>query len=81
MKYFIRFSYDGSSFNGFQRQNGLKTVQGVLEDALYDLTGSEVFICASGRTDKGVHAKGQCAHFELDREYKLYNLKKFLNYD
>ena len=79
MKYFIKFSYDGSCFNGFQRQEGLKTVQRVLEDALYDLTGSEVSICASGRTDKGVHARGQCAHFETNREYKLYNLKKFLN--
>lgn len=79
MKYFIKFSYDGSCFNGFQKQDGLKTVQGVLEDALYDLTGYDVSICSSGRTDKGVHACCQCAHFELDKEYKLYNLKKFLN--
>jgi len=79
MRYFIKFSYDGSCFNGFQRQDGLKTVQGMIEGALYDLTGYEVFIHASGRTDKGVHAVMQCAHFDIDREYKLYNLKKFLN--
>ena len=42
----------------------------VLEDALYDLTDYQVPICASGRTDKGVHAICQCAHFEIDREYK-----------
>lgn len=79
MRYFIKFSYDGSCFSGFQRQEGLKTVQGMIEGALYELTGYEVFISASGRTDKGVHAMMQCAHFDIDREYKLYNLKKFLN--
>lgn len=79
MRYFITFSYDGSCFSGFQRQSGLKTVQGVIEDALTSLNGSFVPLCASGRTDKGVHAFGQCAHFDLDREVKLYNLKKYLN--
>ena len=79
MRYFITFSYDGSCFNGFQRQNGLKTVQGSLESALTSLNGSLVSICASGRTDKGVHALMQCAHFDLDREVKAYNLKKYLN--
>ncbi|MGN0992506.1 MAG: tRNA pseudouridine(38-40) synthase TruA, partial [Bacilli bacterium] len=79
MRYFITFSYDGSCFNGFQRQNGLKTVQGSLESALTTLNGSLVSICASGRTDKGVHALMQCAHFDLDRKIKAYNLKKYLN--
>lgn len=79
MRYFITFSYDGSCFNGFQRQNGLKTVQGSLESALITLNGSLVSVCASGRTDKGVHALMQCAHFDLDREIKAYNLKKYLN--
>lgn len=79
MRYFITFSYDGSCFNGFQRQNELKTVQGSLECVLTALNGSFVSVCASGRTDKGVHAVGQCAHFDLDREVKVYNLKKYLN--
>lgn len=79
MRYFITFSYDGSCFNGFQRQNGLKTVQGLLESVLTTLNGTFVSIHASGRTDKGVHAFGQCAHFDLDREVKTYNLKKYLN--
>lgn len=80
MRYFIKFSYDGSCFNGFQRQNKLKTVQGVMEEVLTLLNnGKKVNICASGRTDKGVHAKGQTAHFDLDVSVKLYNLKKYLN--
>lgn len=80
MRYFIRFSYDGTCFNGFQRQNNLKTVQGTIEHYLTSLNnGKKVNICASGRTDKGVHAKGQTAHFDLDIPVKLYNLKKYLN--
>ena len=79
MRYFIKFSYDGSCFYGFQRQIGLKTVQGVIEEALMSLNGNVVNLCASGRTDKGVHAIEQCAHFDLYRDIKEYNLRKYLN--
>lgn len=79
MRYFVSFSYDGSCFTGFQRQNKQKTVQGVMEDALSSLEGKHVDLVASGRTDKGVHAKGQCAHFDLDANVTLYGLKKYLN--
>lgn len=79
MRYLIKFSYDGACFSGFQRQNGLKTVQGVIEDVLTKLEGNKVVIHASGRTDKGVHARCQCAHFDLQRNVKLYNLKNYLN--
>ena len=79
MRYFVSFSYDGSCFKGFQRQNKLKTVQGVMEDTLSSLEGKHVDLVASGRTDKGVHAKGQCAHFDLDTKVTLYGLKKYLN--
>ena len=79
MRYLINFSYNGSYFYGFQRQNSLKTVQGIIEDALTKLNKKEVFIHASGRTDKGVHAINQYAHFDLDKKVKLYNLRKYLN--
>lgn len=79
MRYFIKFSYDGSCFNGFQRQPGMKTVQGVIEDALFQLSDCIVNLCASGRTDKGVHAIEQCAHFDLNLDIREYNLKKYLN--
>ena len=63
MKYLIKFSYDGSVFKGYQRQKGLKTVQGVLEDNLTLLNnGKSVFITSSGRTDALVHARCQVAH-------------------
>ena len=79
MRYLINFSYDGSKFHGFQRQEGLKTVQEKIEKALTDLDKNKVSIHASGRTDKGVHAKNQYAHFDLEKNVKLYNLKKYLN--
>ncbi len=79
MRYFVSFSYDGSCFSGFQRQKGLKTVQGVFEKALFDLEGSCVDLVASGRTDKGVHARCQCAHFDLSKKVTIYGLKKYLN--
>ena len=79
MRYLINFSYDGSKFYGFQRQNDLKTVQGIIEKSLTKLNEKEVIIHASGRTDKGVHAINQYAHFDLNKKVKLYNLKKYLN--
>ena len=79
MRYLMKFSYDGSGFNGYQKQNNLRTVQGLIEEALFSLIGKEINIQASGRTDKGVHALEQYAHFDIDKEYKLYNLKKYLN--
>ena len=79
MRYFVSFSYDGSCFTGFQRQDKQKTVQGVFEDALLSLEGKHVDLVASGRTDKGVHARCQCAHFDLNTSVTLYGLKKYLN--
>ena len=58
MRYLMSFSYDGASFNGFQRQKDLVTVQGVLEDLLTEVNNyKKVELVASGRTDKGVHAR------------------------
>lgn len=65
MRYLIHFSYDGSHFNGFQRQKKSVSVQKTLEDALSIINKSSVEIKGSGRTDIGVHASGGCAHFDL----------------
>ena len=67
----IDFAYDGTQFNGWARQPGLRTVQGELESALSNLTRSEVELTVAGRTDAGVHATAQVAHFDLPEHDKF----------
>ncbi len=61
-------SYDGSGFYGFQIQPNHRTVQGVIQEALKKITQTEITIHASGRTDAGVHARGQVFHFDSPKE-------------
>ena len=79
MRYFIRFSYDGSKFYGFQRQKDKLSVQQKIEEALTIINKKEVIIKGAGRTDVGVHALGQCAHFDLDVEVPEDRLKNAIN--
>lgn len=58
--------YDGTNFSGFQWQHNIRTVQGVLETALYERTRQAVRITGAGRTDAGVHALGQVISFECE---------------
>lgn len=80
MRYMMTFAYDGSKYNGYQKQpNGL-TIQNKLEDALTSINNNKsVSVCASGRTDAGVHAYGQKAHFDLNTKISCDNLKRALN--
>ncbi len=64
-RYRLDFGYEGTAFSGSQRQPGLRTVQGVLEEALARLAGQPVRTVLAGRTDAGVHAVGQVASFDL----------------
>lgn len=80
MRYKITFSYDGSNFSGYQVQPNLRTVQGELEKAVSYLNKqSYTQVVASGRTDKGVHALNQVAHFDLNINNTLYKIKRGLN--
>lgn len=82
MRYLIRFSYDGTLFHGFQRQKNVKNVQGLLEQTLSGYFGQDILIKGSGRTDAGVHAKCQCAHFDISKKVTWKDIKcinKILN--
>ena len=80
MRYFITFSYDGSKFSGYQKQPDKRTVQGELEEALTKINGGvPVSLCASGRTDAGVHAYNQRAHFDFYKDIDHTKLKKAIN--
>lgn len=73
-------AYDGTDFQGFQRQaEELRTVQGVTENALRELGWLERSITAAGRTDAGVHARGQVIAYALDWRHEIENLSKALN--
>jgi tRNA pseudouridine38-40 synthase len=63
-RYALLFAYNGTPFYGWQAQEGLKTVQGDLEQALNWVLRTPVCLMAAGRTDRGVHAEGQVAHFD-----------------
>lgn len=64
-RYKMTMAYDGHLFHGFQKQPNQRTVQGTIEEALEKMTkGKRVVVHGSGRTDAGVHAKGQVIHFD-----------------
>ena len=67
----IDLAYRGAPFHGWARQPGLLTVQGCLEDALTLITRQLVQLTVAGRTDAGVHARGQVAHVEVPRQFWL----------
>ena len=63
-RFFLIVEYDGTAYCGFQRQQNGPSVQQALEEALLRLTGGQVSVVGSSRTDAGVHARGLCAHFD-----------------
>jgi len=74
-----RVEYDGTDFYGFQIQAHGRTVQGEIERALKSLTGMETPVVGAGRTDRGVHARGQVIAFEVEWKHDLVDLQRALN--
>jgi tRNA pseudouridine38-40 synthase len=73
-------AYDGTSFSGYQVQPGKRTIQGELEKVLEKLNkGASIRVSASGRTDAGVHARGQVIHFDTTLEIEPDRWRKALN--
>lgn len=80
MRYLMTFSYDGSKYNGYQKQPNASTVQETIETALFKInSNTPVNITASGRTDSKVHAVNQKAHFDIDKDLDCWKLKHSIN--
>jgi len=81
MRYKLIVEYDGRNYFGFQKQIdcATKTIEGVLEDAIFKLSNERVKIIASGRTDAGVHASGQVIHFDLEKNFDDYKFLMGIN--
>ncbi len=78
-RYKLTIEYDGSPFKGWQIQAVELTVQGVLTAAIEKLTGEKVVIQGAGRTDTGVHARGQVAHVDLAKDWDTDTVRDGLN--
>ncbi|MFV0298000.1 MAG: tRNA pseudouridine(38-40) synthase TruA [Hyphomicrobiaceae bacterium] len=79
-RYRITIEYDGTPFIGWQIQADGRTVQGRLAEAIAAFSGEAVTVRGAGRTDSGVHALGQVAHFELARAWEPFKVREALNY-
>jgi tRNA pseudouridine38-40 synthase len=78
-RYKLTIEYDGTDFAGWQRQGNGPSIQQSLEEALARLGQKEPLVAGAGRTDAGVHALGQVAHVDLDREWVGWRLKEAIN--
>jgi tRNA pseudouridine38-40 synthase len=75
----LTLAYDGSEFSGWQLQPDRPTVQGALVDILQKITGEKVWLHGASRTDAGVHALGQVAHFKTRSPIPAENFQRALN--
>lgn len=78
-RYRATLAYDGADFFGWQVQPNKETVQGRIEEALCRLTGGTVHVHSCGRTDTGVHARAQVAHFDLPSPWEGWRLRRAMN--
>jgi tRNA pseudouridine38-40 synthase len=79
MRYSLLIEYDGTAFSGWQIQKSQKTIQSEIEKALKVILKTKTGIVGAGRTDSGVHAKGQVAHFNHESEIDFKRFTRSLN--
>ena len=75
----LTIAYDGAQFHGWQVQPGLATIQGALNDAVRQITQEPVVVHGASRTDAGVHALGQAAHFKTQSGLSAAEVQRALN--
>ncbi|MBT3305703.1 MAG: tRNA pseudouridine(38-40) synthase TruA [Alphaproteobacteria bacterium] len=80
VRYKILIEYDGTDFVGWQRQDNGFSVQQAIEKAITAFSGETVILFGAGRTDSGVHALGQVAHFDLERDTNANTVANALNF-
>ena len=78
-RYKIIIEYDGGPFSGWQIQDNAPSVQGALASAIEAFSGQKVAVQGAGRTDAGVHALGQVAHFDLAKDHATDTVRDALN--
>ena len=78
-RYKITIEYDGTSFVGWQFQKNGTSIQEVLQKAIFNFSKEKVVVTGAGRTDSGVHALAQVAHFDLEKKIKRKNILPGIN--
>lgn len=85
MRYFLQISYKGTQYHGWQVQQNAKSIQAIINDTLSQILGEEIRVTGSGRTDTGVHAVQQYAHFDttqkLNPDEHMYRFNALLPHD
>jgi tRNA pseudouridine38-40 synthase len=79
-RYRLTVEYHGSGFVGWQRQDNGPSVQAALEDAVHAFSAEQITVFGAGRTDTGVHALAQVAHFDLEKEWPVDTVMHALNH-
>lgn len=78
-RYKLTIEYNGMPYRGWQKQEGLPTVQEAIEKAMSQFAQHEVTVFAAGRTDAGVHARGQVIHVDFEKPWQTYKIMEATN--